>query len=84
MITYELDKWGGVEIQAPDGETVHFQSDWDYPDIAKGWGWAPCHNSTDGTVDCPECGRTATSLISAAYDYLEEHEGEEAEDPGYF
>jgi hypothetical protein len=29
------------------------------------------HRSTDGTVKCRECGRTATDFISAAADYLD-------------
>lgn len=42
------------------------------------------HNDTDGTVDCKECGCTASYFINAAYDWLIENDGAEADDPGYF
>lgn len=29
---------------------------------------------TDGTVDCPDCGKSATAFISEASDFLFEHE----------
>lgn len=41
------------------------------------------HDGTDGTVDC-DCGVTADSFIDAAREYLEDHDGATAEDPGYF
>jgi len=45
----------------------------------------PCdHDRTDGTVPCPECGLTASDFVAAAYDWLREHNGAVAEDPGYF
>ena len=43
-------------------------------------GWAPCCGATDGTVDCPEHGRAASSMISTSYDWIREHEGEEFPD----
>lgn len=42
------------------------------------------HDRTDGTVTCQDCGLTASDFISAAYDWLRDHNGAEAEDPGYF
>ncbi len=42
------------------------------------------HNHTDGTVDCPDCGLTATDFISAAREYLDGANGRGANDPGYF
>ena len=42
------------------------------------------HSHTDGTVDCPDCGVTASEFISAAGDWLREHDGETVDDPGYF
>lgn len=42
------------------------------------------HDGTDGTIDCPDCGLTATEFISAAYDWLRDNDGAEADDPGYF
>lgn len=32
------------------------------------------HMGTDGTVDCPDCGKSATAFISEASDFLFEHE----------
>jgi len=42
------------------------------------------HRHTDGTVDCPDCGVTAAQFITAAGEWLDSHDGETAEDPGYF
>lgn len=42
------------------------------------------HSSTDGTVDCKECGITANQFIVAALNFLHENDGETADDPGYF
>jgi hypothetical protein len=83
----------------PTKETILVQTDWDYPGVARTFGWdmtsvqpetpplgcRSCdHSGTDGTVMCPECGLTATDFISAAYDWLIENDGVTAEDPGYF
>jgi hypothetical protein len=75
-------------------ERILIETDWDYPGVAQSFGWslrsvqkpgAHCdHDSTDGTVPCRECGLTQTDFISAAYDWLREHNAAEAEDPGYF
>lgn len=42
------------------------------------------HSGTDGTVDCPNCGATASEFISAARQWLDDNDGAEADDPGYF
>ena len=42
------------------------------------------HNATDGTVPCKECGLSQSDFISAAWDWLRDNRGAEAEDPGYF
>jgi hypothetical protein len=55
------------------------QSDWEFPSVASAIGWSPCHDGTDGTVDCKVCGKTAADLIADAYDYLRDHEGESFE-----
>jgi hypothetical protein len=45
----------------------------------------PCdHAGTDGTVPCKDCGLTASDFMSAAYDWLHDHDGAETDDPGYF
>ena len=79
----------------PTGNTILVQSDWDYPAVARNFGWDMtdvlssdnlncAHESTDGTVACRGCGLTATDFIGAAYDWLRAHHGATAEDPGYF
>jgi len=42
------------------------------------------HTHTDGTVDCKDCGLTATDFIGAASDWLDDNDGATVEDPGYF
>src|SRR4051812_2002937 len=64
-------------------EDMVFQTDWDFPGLAANFGYVPCDcGATDGTVDCPH--KTAHAMISAAADYLDEHEGATCDDPGYF
>ncbi len=58
-----------------DANTVLVQSDWDFPGVASSCGFQPCEcGATDGTVDCEH--KTASEMISAAYDWLSEHDGE--------
>lgn len=123
------------EIVADDGRTVLVQTDWDYPGVARTFGWdmrsvqpehvtepfladedtglltcracghghLPCeldngrcatcldvpevrecpHVFSDGTIDCP-CGVKASDFIAAAREYLGDHDGATAKDPGYF
>ena len=73
-----------VVTDTETGEDILIQTDWDYPGIAMDFGWSPCHNETDGTIDCPVCGMLAGAMIEDARVYLNEHVGEVAEDPGYF
>lgn len=83
-VTLEAGQFGWDYIlRAEDGRTVLIQTDWDYPGTASNLGWSPCHDGTDGTVDCP-CGKSAMDLISDAKSFLDDHEGESFEDPGYF
>jgi hypothetical protein len=42
------------------------------------------HANTDGTVDCPKCGVKASQFIQEARQWLDDNDGAEAEDPGYF
>jgi len=53
-------------------DTALVQTDWNYPGVAQRMGWAPCHEETDGTVDC-HCGNTAATLISQAYDFIRKY-----------
>lgn len=57
-------------------ECVEFvQTDWNYPSLAASIGFVPCEcGATDGTVDCVH--KTATQMISAAFDYLAERDGQ--------
>jgi hypothetical protein len=59
-----------------ESDSVLIQTDWDYPGVANCMGWAPCHPETDGTIDCPECGVSASSMIMAASEHIREHAGE--------
>ena len=63
-------------------EDVYFQTDYDFPGLAQTLGWdmrsANCdHSSTDGTVKCDQCGKTAGEFISEAEEWLNSHDGEE-------
>ena len=68
------------------GETLNVATDCDCfacPDCER-IGKCCDHDGTDGTVDCHDCGMTATDFISAAYDWLTDNDGATADDPGYF
>ena len=65
-------------------EDILIQTDFDFPGTASTFGWSPCHRSTDGTVNCPDCGKTATEMISEAAEFLDKNIGAVADDPGYF
>jgi hypothetical protein len=76
------------------------QTDWDYPGIASSFGWSPAmvredsrdpadgpkcdHPGTDGTITCPDCGTYAATFIDSAAEWLDDHIGATADDPGYF
>lgn len=89
----------GEIVNEDDGRTVLVQTDWDFPSVARTFGWSiqdvqvmnahyygvPCkHEGTDGTIDCPDCGYPASGFIREAQDWLDEHDGVTADDPGYF
>lgn len=70
-------------IEAEDGRDVLIQTDWDYPGTASTFGFVPCDcGETDGTIDCKH--KTASDMIAAAAEYLDDHIGDTVEDPGYF
>jgi hypothetical protein len=86
--------FGCYRIDGPGKESVLVQTDWDFPGTAASFGWditklqkigqPKCdHDGTDGTVDCG-CGITASEFIDNARDFLDDHEGATAKDPGYF
>lgn len=76
--------FGTWRLVAEDGRDRLIQTDWDRPSIASNLGWKPCSecDATDGTVDCIH--RTASEMIADATDFLDDHEGESFDDPGYF
>ncbi len=39
------------------------------------------HDSTDGTVTCAECGKTASQFIAEAQEWLDKHIGHHFNDP---
>ena len=81
---------GEIEIYpvgADDSErrlkSIYIQLDYDWPGTASSFGFQACEcGETDGTIDCSH--RTASDMIQAARLWLDDHEGEEADDPGYF
>lgn len=77
MIVRETNKGQALEAYL-------VQCDYEYPAWAAQFGWQPCHKSTDGTIDCPECGKSTGQFINEAYDYLVERDGESIEDDGVF
>lgn len=82
MIRLDSTHSGLLIVDLATDDTRLLQTDWDYPGVASTFGWTPCCQETDGTVDCPH--KTATEMINEAYEYLLEHVGDEVEDPGYF
>lgn len=42
------------------------------------------HSGTDGTIDCKDCGLQAGDFIAAAREWMDNNDGAEADDPGYF
>ena len=84
MVTLEAGSFGwDYRLVNDDDREILIQTDWDYPGVASNLGWSPCHDGTDGTIDCP-CGNTAMDLIASAQEFLNDHIGESFEDPGYF
>jgi len=89
---------GGYFIEPQDDpeSSLYVSTDYDYPGVASTFGWSvrevpgtigrfTCtHDGTDGTIDCPACGITASRFIAEARSYLDEHIGATADDPGYF
>lgn len=90
----------GYVLTAEDGRSVLVQTDWDYPGVASSFGFnladvqvmnrryyglAACqHDGTDGTIKCQKCGLLPVTFIEAAAAYLDEQDGAEVDDPGYF
>ncbi len=84
-----------IMIVADNGEDGLIQTDWDFPGVASTFGWSIqdvqkdtenlCqHTNTDGTVKCKDCGLEPGDFISAARQWIDENDGAEVDDPGYF
>lgn len=71
-------------VDEDSGRDILVQSDYYYPSIARDFGWSHEHGETDGTIDCPVCGKSVHEMINEAQEYLDEHIGDTTEDPGYF
>jgi len=85
MIRLERAQYGYfLVVNVETGEELLFQTDWDFPPLASNFGWSPCHDCTDGTILCQKCGSTPGELISSALEFLDDHIGATAQDPGYF
>ena len=80
-----------------DKHSLLVQTDWDFPGLAESFGWSlrsvqwpiedsdHCdHDSTDGTIACPDCGMPVSRFIGAAQEYLDDNNGKIVEDAGYF
>lgn len=91
------DAPGCVKLTDDAGRSVLFQTDCDWPAVAGLFGWSTNHNMrddqnaeaclgsqfTDGTVDCPQCGKKAGQFIAEARQYLDDHHGDKCDNPGY-
>lgn len=92
MITLDTsERYAICKIVSDDGRDILVQTDYSAPGVASTFGWSlqsvgeGCdHDGTDGTTDCKTCGCTAGQFIAAAIDYINDHDGESVEDPGYF
>lgn len=67
------DAPGCLKIVAEDGRDILIQTDWDLPGVASTFGWP-----------CPKCDTNASFFIQCAREWLDENDGAQAEDPGYF
>lgn len=75
------------------GDTVLIQNDDARVGVAQAFGYqlrgpfgCECWRHTDGSEDCPECGKASTAFIGEASDHIETvaATGIRARDPGYF
>jgi hypothetical protein len=79
-------------LNSTESRSILVQEDHQAVGVAPTFGWSvrdvgdgECdHDGTDGSVDCKECGTKAIEFISAAIEFINDHDGDVAEDPGYF
>lgn len=81
------------KVLSSKGHSFLVQQDHQAPGVASSFGWnlhsvqkdgIQCRHDSDGSVDCKSCGVTAGEFIQAATEWIEENDGIEIEDPGYF
>lgn len=90
MIALENGPHGTYIIRNDDGRDLLVQVDYDFCGIASTFGWMKLiseaceHVHTDGTVDCRDCSLKVSDFIASAREFLDEHIGDQVEDPGYF
>lgn len=88
-VTLSCERFGCYGVTGRDVDEF-YQTDWDFPALARRFGWngkvgrERCtHDSTDGTVDCKACGKTASQFIAAATDYLDRNDGKTIIEDGF-
>lgn len=73
-----------------DDRTILVQTDWDFPGLARLFGWVACEcGATDGTSSCRSCDRHPGQMISEAAQVLydvhnRDDQDQWVDDPGYF
>lgn len=90
-ITFKSAPFGCYLVCLVDGGTdMLVQSDFDLPGLASVFGWFPTDENgyrlydTDGTIPSKRSQKSVSEFINDARQFLDEHEGDEADDPGYF
>lgn len=84
MVRLDDSDFGCYIIQDLESDqSVLIQVDYDRPSLAGHMGWVACPcGETDGTIDCKH--RSTAEMIDDATRFLDDHIGDEFEDPGYF
>jgi hypothetical protein len=85
-ITYEAMSYGGYLVKdETTGRTVYIQTDLDFPSLAMDFGWSGrlLPKTKLRAVNIKDDDLTGAEIYSAIL-YLDEHEGDVVEDPGYF
>tara|TARA_Y100000004_G_C8934118_1_gene421346 strand:+ start:1004 stop:1231 length:228 start_codon:yes stop_codon:yes gene_type:complete len=73
VITLENGPYGTYLIVNNDGRDILVQVDYDYPSLADSFGWGEFNGEED-----------ISDQIAKATEWLDDHIGAKAEDPGYF
>lgn len=87
MISYEVYQHGGyILTDLASEKTLLVQLDYDFPSLARDFGWDGKNVSDEElrSVKLLGVGNSTGAEIYSAQKYLDENEGKEVEDPGYF